>query len=80
MSKYRLADPHHWTDIEGGREWSSEVRNLFKNLGYKVRDSEYGASYFYTKNGELRECGYHRFMDCGCKEIDLNELKNLVKA
>lgn len=79
MSGYKLADPHHWRDVEGGRDWSKEVRSLFEKLGFKVRHSEYGESFFYTKNGELRGCGYHRFMDCGCEEINLQNLRELVE-
>lgn len=71
----KLKCPHDWRDIEGGAAWSKEVRDNLDRLGLKVNHSEYGESFFYTKDGELRGCGYHRFMDCGCQEVTLEELK-----
>lgn len=79
MNNYKLADPHHWTDVKGGRAWSKEVRGLFEKLGFKVYHSEYGESFFYIRNGELRGCDWHRFMNCGGEEITLDQLKKLVE-
>ena len=77
---FRLTDPHHWTDIEGGAEWSKQVRVLFEKMGFKVKHSEYPESFFYTKDGELRGCGWHRFHDCGCDEVTLDELKEIQRG
>ena len=62
-------------DVDNGKIWSNEVRIECERLGFEVRHSEYGESFFYTKCGELKGCGYHRFMDCGCDEVTLEELK-----
>ena len=71
----KLKCPHDWRDIERNKAWSKDVRENSERIGLKVKHSEYGESFFYTKDGELRGCGYHRFMNCGFLEVTLEELK-----
>ena len=76
--KIKLKDPNHWSSVEAGKAWASEVRMLCRKIGLTVKDNNNAESFFYVNGNELRGCSHHRFESSECEEVTIEQLRQAI--